>query len=149
MVELVRSSHKVFKIKYHIVFCVKYRKDLFLEEKYVATVKQICKDIENRFHLLFETMGFDEDHVHFLVESLTTTYSPAKIFQVVKSISARELFKRHPEIKKELYHGEFWSDGGYAGTVGEGINADIIRSYIKRQGRKGDQLRLLEFVDAP
>ena len=149
MVELVRSSHKVFKIKYHIVFCVKYRKDLVLEEKYVATVKQICKDNENRFHLLFETMGFDEDHVHFLVESLTTTYSPAKIFQVVKSISARELFKRHPEIKKELYHGEFWSDGGYAGTVGEGINADIIRSYIKRQGRKGDQLRLLEFVDAP
>ena len=122
---------------------------MFLKEEYASTVKQICKDIENRFHLLFETIGFDEDHVHFLIESLTTTYSPAKIFQFVKSITARELFKRHPEIKKELYHGEFWSDGGYVGTVGEGINADIIRGYIKRQGRKGDQLRLLEFVDAP
>ena len=143
---LVRSSHKVFKIKYHLVFCIKYRKDFFLEEKHVATVKQICKDIEDRFHMLFETMGFDEDHVHFLIESLTTTYSPAKIFQVVKSISAIELFKRHPEIKKELYHGEFWSDGGYVGTVGEGINAEIIRGYIKRQGGKGDQLRLVEFV---
>ena len=128
-----------------MVFCIKYRKDLFLEEKYVSTVKQVCKDIENRFYLLFETIGFDEDHVHFLIESLTTTYSPAKIFQVVKSISARELFKRHPEIKEELYHGEFWSDGGYVGTVGEGTNADIIRGYIKRQGRKGDQLRLVEF----
>src|SRR3989344_5808391 len=127
MVELVRSSHKLFKIKYHVVICIKYRKDLFLEERYIATVKQICKDIENRFHILFETIGFDEDHVHFLIECLTTTYSPAKIFQVVKSISAIELFKRHPEIKAELYHGEFWSDGGYAGTVGEGINADIIR----------------------
>lgn len=146
---LVRSSHKVFKIKYHVVFCIKYRKDLFLEEKYVLTVKQICKDIEARFHLLFETIGFDEDHVHFLIEALTTTYSPAKIFQVVKSISAIELFKRYPEIKKELYHGEFWSDGGYVGTVGEGINGDIIRSYIKNQGRKGDQLKLVEFVDAP
>ena len=146
MTELVRSSHKVFKIKYHVVFCIKYRKNLFLKEEYVSTVKQICKDIENRFHLLFETIGFDEDHVHFLIESLTTTYSPAKIFQVVKSISAIELFKRHPEIKKELYHGEFWSDGGYIGTVGEGINAEIIRGYIKRQGRKGNQLRLVEFV---
>ena len=97
----------------------------------------------------FETIGFDEDHVHFLIESLTTTYSPAKIVQVVKSITARELFKRHPIIKEELYNGEFWSDGGYIGTVGEGINGDIIRSYIKRQGRKGDQLKLINFPDAP
>src|SRR3989338_4829560 len=145
MIELVRSSHKVFKIKYHLVFCIKYRKDLFLEEKYVTTVKKVCKNIEDRFYLLFETIGFDEDHVHFLIESLTTTYSPAKIFQVVKSISAIELFKKHPEIKKELYHGEFWSDGGYVGTVGEGINADVIRRYIKTQGRKGEQLRLVDF----
>lgn len=146
MVELVRSAHKVFKIKYHVVCCIKYRKDLFLEEKYISTVKQVCADIENRFHLKFETMGFDEDHVHFLVESLTTDYSPAKIFQVVKSITARELFKRHPKIAEELYHGEFWSDGGYVGTVGEGVNADVIRSYIKSQGRKGDQLKLINFI---
>ena len=149
MVELVRTSHKIFKIKYHFVFCIKYRKDLFLEDKYVQTVKQICKDIEDRFYIKFETIGFDEDHVHFLIESLTTTYSPAKIFQFVKSITAIELFKRHPEIKEQLYGGEFWSDGGYAGTVGEGINADIIRSYIKNHGGKGDQLKLVEFLDAP
>ena len=146
MVELVRSSHKVFKIKYHIVFCIKYRKDLSLEDKYVATVKQVCTDIEQRFYFKFETMGFDEDHVHFLIESLTTTYSPAKIFQVVKSIIARELFKRHPVIKEELYNGEFWSDGGYVGSVGEGTNAAIVRNYIKNQGRKGDQLRLINFL---
>jgi putative transposase len=146
MVELVRTSHKVFKIKYHLVFCIKYRKDLFLEEKYVSTIKQVCKDIEDRFYILFETMGFDEDHVHFLVESLTTTYSPAKIFQFVKSITAIELFKRHLEIKQQLYGGEFWSDGGYVGTVGEGNNAEIIRNYIKKQGRKGDQLKLVNFL---
>ena len=67
----------------------------------------------------------------------------------MKSISAIELFKRHPDLKKELWGGEFWSDGGYAGTVGEGINADIIRKYIKSQGRKGDQLKLINFLDAP
>jgi len=145
MTELVRTSHKVFKIKYHFVFCIKYRKDLFLENKYIETIKRICKDIEDRFYIRFETTGFDEDHVHFLIESLITTYSPAKIFQFVKSITAIKLFKRHPEIKEQLYGGEFWSDGGYAGTVGEGINADIIRRYIKSQGRKGDQLKLTNF----
>ena len=149
MTELTRSSHKVFKIKYHVVFCIKYRKDLFLQDKYVQTVRQICKDIEDRFHIKFETTGFDEDHVHFLIESLTTTYSPAKIFQFVKSITAIELFKRHPDLKEQLWGGEFWSDGGYVGTVGEGINADIIRGYIKNQGRKGDQLKLINFLDAP
>ena len=146
MTELVHASHKVFRIKYHLVFCIKYRKDLFLEESYISTVKQVCKIIEDRFYLKFETIGFDEDHVHFLIESLTTTYFPAKIFQVVKSITAIELFKRHPKIKEDLYHGEFWSDGGYVGTVGEGINGDIIRSYIKNQGRKGDQLKLINFL---
>jgi len=145
MTELIRSSHKIFKIKYHIVICIKYRKDLFLDNKYVETIKLICKDLENRFHIKFETTGFDEDHVHFLVESLTTIYSPAKIFQIIKSVTAIELFKRHPEIKKELYGGEFWSDGGYVGTVGEGINADIIRKYIIGQGRKGNQLKLINF----
>ena len=143
--ELCRASHKVFRIKYHFVFCIKYRKDLFLEGKYTETIKKICEEIQKRYFVKFETIGFDEDHVHFLIESLTTTYSPAKIFQVVKSITARELFKRHPMIKEELYHGEFWSDGGYVGTVGEGINAEIIRNYIKNQGRKGGQLKLIDF----
>ena len=145
MVDLVKTSHKVFKIKYHFVLCIKYRKDLFLEDKYVETVKQICKDIEDRFYIKFETTGFDEDHEHFLIESLTTIYSPAKIFQFVKSIISIELFKRHPEIKKQLYGGEFWSDGGYVGTVGEGTNADIVRKYIKQQGRKSNQLKLVNF----
>jgi len=56
-----------------------------------------------------------------------------------------EIFKRHPDLKEELWGGEFWSDGGYVGSVGEGVNADVIRNYIKKQGRKSDQLRLVDF----
>ena len=59
------------------------------------------------------------------------------------------MFEKHPDIKKELWGGEFWSDGGYMGTVGEGINAEIIRKYIKNQGRKDGQLKLIDFLDAP
>ena len=55
------------------------------------------------------------------------------------------MFKRHPDLKEELWGGEFWSDGGYVGTIGEGVNAEVIRNYIKKQGRKGDQIRLVEF----
>ncbi len=143
--ELCKANHKVFKIKYHFVFCIKYRKDLFLNEKYIETFKKTCKEIQDRYYLEFETIGFDEDHVHFMVQSVPK-YPPSKIFQIVKSITAIMLFKNHEEIKKELYGGEFWSDGGYVSTIGEGINADIIREYIKKQGRKGNQLKLFSFI---
>jgi len=104
MENLCKSAHKVFKIKYHFVFCIKYRKDLFLENKYVQTVKEICKDIENRYHMKFETLGFDEDHVHFLLQTIPK-YSPSQIFRIVKSITVIELFKRHKDLKKELRGG--------------------------------------------
>jgi putative transposase len=64
---------------------------------------------------------------------------------MIKSISAKQLFKMFPEIKDELWGGEFWSDGGYIGTVGEGVNADIIRRYIQKQGRNTNQLKLSDF----
>ena len=129
------------------MFCVKYRKDMFLNAEYVEHLKNILQEIEKRYYLTPETVGFDEDHVHLLMHA-APRYSPSHVCQIMKSITAREMFKQFPEIKKELWGGEFWSDGGYIGTVGEGANADIIRKYIKNQGRKGDQLRLIDFASA-
>jgi len=143
--DLCKTSHKVSKIKYHFVFCIKYRKDLFLEEKYISNLKNICEGIQERYSIKFETIGFDEDHVHFMLQALPR-FSPSRIFQIVKSISAIKLFENFPEIKKELWGGEFWSDGGFVGTVGEGINAEIIREYIRKQGRKAEQLKLIDFT---
>src|SRR3989338_6055698 len=105
------SAHKAFRIKYHFVLIIKYRKDLFLKDKYVQTFKEVCKGLEERYSVKFETMGFDEDHVHFLLQ-VVPRYSPSQIFRVVKSITAIQLFKIHPDIKEELWGGEFWSDGG-------------------------------------
>ena len=144
--ELCRAAHKVFKIKYHFVFCIKYRKDLFVNNEYIESFKEICEGIQHRYHITFETLGFDKDHVHLMIKSVPS-YSPSKIFQVVKSITAIKLFEQYPDLKKELWGGEFWSDGGFVGTVGEGINANIIREYIKKQGRKGEQLKLVDFFN--
>ena len=144
MVELFKSYHKVFRIKYHFVCVIKYRKDLFKESRYAETFKRICEGLEERYSMKFETIGFDEDHVHFLLRSVPK-YSPSQLFRVVKSITSMKLFERYPDLKKELWGGEFWSDGGYVGTVGEGINGDIIRNYIKNQGREVGQLTLFDF----
>ena len=146
MFELKHACHKVYVIKYHLMFVIKYRKDLFLNEQYSEFMKEVLQDLEKRYFLTTETIGFDEDHVHILMQS-APRYPPSRVVQIVKSITARELFKCFPEIKEELWGGEFWSDGGYIGTVGEGANADIIRSYIKKQGRKDNQLKLLHFTE--
>ena len=143
--ELCKSAHKVFKIKYHFVFCIKYRKDLFLVEKYANSIKEVCCEMEKRYNMKFETMGFDEDHVHFMLRSVPK-YSLSQLFRVMKSVTAIQLFKKHPDLKKELWGGEFWSDGGFVGTIGDGINVEIIRKYIENQGRKTGQLKLIEFA---
>jgi len=142
---LQKSYHKVFRIKYHFVFCIKYRKDLFVTKEYTDKLKEICNGLEQRYSMKFETIGFDEDHVHFMLQSVPK-YSPSQIFRLVKSITAIKLFENFPELKKELWGGEFWSDGGYVTTIGDGINTDIIRDYIKKQGRKGEQLKLFDFI---
>ncbi len=88
MNDLERAAHKVFGIKYHFVFCIKYRKDLFLQNKYVETFKYLCKGMEERYSMKFETIGFDEDHVHFMLCSLPR-YSPSQLFR--KASPARNL----------------------------------------------------------
>ena len=147
MPDIKHACHKVYLIKYHLIFIIKYRKDLFLNNDYVEYLKIILTEIEKRYFLNPETIGFEEDHVHMLMQA-APRYSPSRVMQIVKSITAREMFNKFPEIKKELWGGELWSDGGYIGTVGEGTNADIIWKYIQKQGRKGDQLRLFDFSEA-
>jgi len=95
--------------------------------------KDVCLDIENRYQIKFLEIGTDKDHVHFLVQSVQT-YSVTKIVTMIKSISAREVFRRCPKVKKLLWGGEMWTDGYYAGTVGKHGNEDMIGKYVKGQG---------------
>ena len=139
-----KAAHKVFKIKYHFVFCIKYRKELFLEEKYVEFLKEICRGIEERYSITFETMGFDEDHVHFMIQTFPR-FSPSEVFRIVKSITAMELFEKYPDIKKELWGGEFWSDGGHIDTVSDHGGLEKIKKYVEEQGGSKGQLRLSDF----
>src|SRR4030042_3489419 len=104
MEDLCKAAHKVFRIRCHFVFCIKYRKDLFQQQKYVETIKETCAGLEARYHVKFETIGFDDDHVHLMIQSVPD-YSPSKIFQIVKSILATQLFEKHPDLKKELWNG--------------------------------------------
>ena len=77
-------------------------------------------------------------------------YAPSRIMQIIKSITAKNIFKKYPDIKKQLWGGHFWSDGGYIGTVGDGVTTDIIKRYVETQGTKEEkkgckQMKLKDF----
>lgn len=137
---VIRSNHCAYDTHYHLVFVVKYRKAL-LYDKAKQTLHQTLREIELRYELSIEQVGDDGDHVHILI-SFHPKYSIAEVVRKLKSITARELFKRLPELKKQLWGGEFWSDGYYASTVGTGGNKTVVERYIKNQGKNKNDLQL-------
>ena len=132
------AAYKVYEIRYHIVITVKYRQKQLLLEDRISFLKYILSEIEKRFDIRFDTIGTDGNHAHLFVDA-APKYSPSEIFRIVKSITAKEFFIKFPEIKRDLWGGQLWNDGGYIGTVGEGRTADIVRRYILRQGSKDDK----------
>lgn len=138
-----KGYHCIYDTHYHIVFPVKYRKAL-LEKHIEQKIKEVSLAIQERYEITMESIGLDEDHIHILC-SAHPKYSIGMIVQRYKSITAKELFKAFPELKEELWGGEFWSDGYYAATIGERGNRETVERYIKNQGKKPEdvQLRML------
>ncbi len=112
-----KASHCAWQIHYHIVFPVKYRRGL-LDDSVVNIILSTATGIEERYDMGFEQLGCDKDHVHLLCTA-HPKIAPGQIVRVFKSITARELFKRKPDLKRDLWGGEFWADGFYVATVGE------------------------------
>jgi putative transposase len=133
MGDLVRKSHNVSILMYHIVCVAKYRR-LVISDDVDKVLRQICIEISKRYEISFLEIGAEEDHVHFLIQSVPS-YSPTKIVTCIKSIIAGEIFSKVPSVKKQLWGGEFWTDGYFVSTVGENANEDVIREYIKNQGK--------------
>ena len=130
----IEKSHNKTCLLYHIVCPVKYRREV-LTDGVVKTLTETCLGIQSRYDIHFIEIGTDGDHVHLLVQSVPTA-SPKQIVQTIKSITARAIFKQNPEVKRMLWGGEFWTKGYYINTVGQYATADIIRNYVKNQGRQ-------------
>ena len=128
----IHKSHNVSVILYHYVCPAKYRKVVF-SPAVDKTIKEICLEISKRYQVHFLEIGIDKDHVHFLVQSVPS-YSPTKIITLIKSITAREVFRHHPEIETQLWGGEFWTDGYFVNTVSKFGDEDTISKYVKEQG---------------
>jgi len=138
MSEYLHKSHNVTVLLYHLVFPAKYRRVVF-DDAVDEVLKEVCLELAARYEMKFLEIGTDKDHVHFLVQSVPT-YSVTKVVTILKSWTAREIFRRCPYVKKKLWGGEFWSDGYFASTVGKHGDEEMIGRYVKNQGKTYQRL---------
>jgi putative transposase len=137
-----KGYHCAWQIHYHIVFPVKYRK-LLLDGEVVRIIRQTAIGIEQRYATDIEAMGMDKDHIHLLC-AVHPKISPGQIVRVFKSITAREIFRANPRVKKQLWGGEFWTDGHCVATVGERGDWKTVERYVERQGSSKEDLKQLK-----
>ena len=128
----IHKSHNVSVLLYHYVCPAKYRRVVF-SDSVDNTVKETCLEISKRYQIHFLEIGTDDNHVHFLVQSVPT-YSPTKIVTIIKSITAKEVFRQNPEVKQKLWGGEFWTVGYFVNTVSKFGDENTISKYVKDQG---------------
>ena len=136
MSEHILKSHNKTLLLYHLVFPLKYRKGVITNEV-GESLKLICLEISERYEVNFIEIGYEANHVHFLVQSVPTI-SVSEIIITLKSITAREIFQKHPEIKSKLWGGNFWTSGFYANTVGQYANEEVIKKYVENQGNQSE-----------
>jgi REP element-mobilizing transposase RayT len=127
---------------YHFVCPSKYRR-IVIDEEVDKVLKEICQEIEQRYDIRFLEIGTEGDHIHFLIQSVPKV-SATQIIRTIKSITAREVFARCPQVKRQLWGGEFWGDGYFVSTVGQYGNEATISTYVRNQGKEKDYKSILK-----
>ena len=136
----IHKSHNVNVLIYHLVCPTKYRR-VVITDKVDKILKETCLGIALRYEMHFLEIGTDRDHVHFLIQTIPMTL-PTNMVRKIKSLTSREIFDQAPEIKKQLWGGEFWSDGYYLSTVGKNGSETVIQEYVKGQGSQKEYIKL-------
>ena len=130
----IHKEHNVTVLLYHLVFPTKYRR-VVLSTTVDTVIKDTCLELEKRYEIVFIEIGTDKDHIHLLVQAVPT-YSVTQLVTMIKSLTTRRVFALCPEVKKQLWGGEFWSSEYFASTVGQHGNENMIAKYVKNQGQE-------------
>ena len=134
--ELQRNAHHVYRLMYHFVWIPKYRHKVF-EEPYRTVLKDIIRKVGYDYEIDIVELEIPADHIHMVIRS-EPKVSPSDVMQVVKSISAREFFRLHPEVKKKYFWGgKLWTQSYFVETIGN-ASEEVIRKYVQ------DQLKVMD-----
>ena len=138
MSQYIHKSHNVSVLLYHYVCPAKYKRVIF-DDSVDKILIQTCKEIGRRYEINIVEIGTDGDHVHFLIQSIPML-APTTIAKIIKSITAREIYRLCPQVKKKLWGGNIWSAGYFVSTVGKRGNEEQIKNYVRNQGKEYTRL---------
>lgn len=129
--EARRGAHTVYRLNYHFVWIPRYRRKVLVgdvAQRLEELIREVCatRDWE------VEALTVQADHVHLFV-SCPPRDAPARVMNVVKSITARELYAEFPRLHRSHWGGKLWADGYYVGSAGDHVTSDLIKRYIEYQ----------------
>ena len=131
--DLYTNNHSVFKLSYHLVLVIKYRRKV-IDDDISKRLKEIFEYISPKYNVTLEEWNHDTDHVHLLFRGSPNT-EISKLLNAYKSASSRLIKKEYPLIKKQLWKEYFWSRSYCLLTTG-GAPIEVVRKYIESQGMK-------------
>jgi putative transposase len=138
MTQIHYTPHTLYRIKYHFIWAPKRRQNMLVDSVAQKT-REILAEIAEQYDLEIGAMDVQESYVHVEL-SAPPRYAPGEIARWLKDISTSEIFATFPQMKEKLWAGEFWAEGYYVSTSGNGITPDVIEQYAQYQ----PQRRLLE-----
>ncbi|AOQ23144.1 IS200/IS605 family transposase ISMba18 [Moorella thermoacetica] len=128
---LDKGCHAVYNLRFHYVACVKYRRKVLTPE-ISGFLKQVNLSVAEKFGVQIIEQETDWDHIHILFASKPQVQL-SKFINSLKSVSARLIFRKFPEVKKQLWGGHFWSPSYFMATVGE-VKLEDVKRYVQSQG---------------
>ena len=131
--DLYTNNHSVFKLSYHLVLVIKYRRKV-IDDDISKRLKEIFEYISPKYNVTLEEWNHDTDHVYLLFRGSPNT-EIFKFLNAYKSASSRLIKKEYPLIKKQLWKEYFWSRSYCLLTTG-GAPIEVVRKYIESQGMK-------------
>ena len=133
--DLDNNNHSVFKLHYHLIICVKYRKKI-INNDISNRLMEIFNYISPKYNVTLDEWNHDIDHIHILFRGQPNS-EISKFINAYKSASSRLIKKEYPQICKSLWKEMFWSQSYCLISTG-GVTVDIIKQYIQSQGEKSN-----------
>jgi putative transposase len=125
-----KNAGAVFSLKYHIVWCPKYRRKVLLPP-IDGHLKKLLQEKAEELGLVLHLLEIMPDHVHLFIEG-PPTVGVAEIVNRLKGFTSRVLRDKYPSLRSRLP--TLWSRSYYAGSVGS-VSETVVRRYI--EGQKG------------
>lgn len=127
-----KTQHSVYKLTYHLVLVIKYRKQVITDD-IADTIRITIERFNKNYNLEIIEYNYEKDHLHLLF-SIQPNVNIQKIVNAMKAATSRIVRKNHPEVKKILYDNAFWSKGYFIATTGD-VSTEILKQYIKNQNK--------------